>query len=81
MDDLRIPMDVSTGDLRVTLTGESRAWVENYRGILEYTACRILLQGRNGRISFEGEGLCIDYYTGEDMLIRGKIQRIQFDGK
>ena len=34
------------GALRVTLTGNSEAWIENYRGILEYTGERILLQAK-----------------------------------
>lgn len=78
-DTLRIPMDVCENALRVTLTGNSRAWIENYRGILEYTDCVILLQGKNGRVCLEGCGLIIDYYTEDDMLVRGIIHTVRFD--
>lgn len=78
-DTLRIPADVCEGTIRVTLTGNTRAWVENYKGILEYTERTVLLQGKSGRVCFEGEGLCIEYYTGEDMLIRGRIKALKID--
>lgn len=78
-DTLRIPADVCEGTVRVTLTGNTRAWVENYRGILEYTDRTVLLQGKSGRVCFEGEGLCIEYYTGDDMMIRGRIKAVKLD--
>lgn len=47
IDSLQLPKDVCMGALRVTLTGNSEAWIENYRGILEYTGERILLAGQD----------------------------------
>ena len=78
-DTLRIPADVCEGTIRVTLTGNNRAWVENYKVILEYTERTVLLQGKSGRVCFEGEGLCIEYYTNEDMLIRGRIKTLKME--
>lgn len=78
-DMLRIPVDVSDAAVKIILTGNDRVWVENYRGILEYTTQKILLQGREQRICIEGNGLVIDYYTEEDMLIRGRIRSLRFD--
>ena len=63
IDSLQLPKDVCMGALRVTLTGNSEAWIENYRGILEYTGERILLQ---------------DYYTNEDMKISGNISALRY---
>ncbi len=79
-DVLRIPSDTLMGNFRVTLTGDSRALVENYRSILEYSEERILLQGKRGRLGIEGEKLIIDFYTGNDMLVRGRIKRILLEG-
>ena len=61
------------GAMKVTLTGNSEAWIENYRGILEYTENQILLQGKTCQACFEGTRLTIDYYTNEDMKISGCI--------
>ena len=43
IDSLRLPKDICMGAMKVTLTGNREAWVENYRGILEYTEKLILL--------------------------------------
>ncbi|MCM1091103.1 MAG: YabP/YqfC family sporulation protein [Butyrivibrio sp.] len=78
LESLQLPRDVCLGALRVTLTGSTEAWVENYRGLLEYSECSILLQGKNCQVCFEGTGLTIDYYTNEDMKISGCIQNVRY---
>lgn len=78
VESLRLPKDVCMGALRVSLTGSTEAWIENYRGILEYTEQMILLQGKTCQVSFEGKGLSIDYYTNEDMKISGCIQCVRY---
>ena len=45
INSLQLPKDVCMGALRVTLTGNSEAWIENYRGILEYTGITAELDG------------------------------------
>lgn len=77
-DTLRIPMDVCTGETRVTITGVGRIWVENYKGILEYSDNHVLLQSKSFRIRIEGSRLYIRYYTCSDMLICGRIKNIQY---
>lgn len=78
LESLQLPRDVCLGALRVTLTGSTEAWVENYRGLLEYSEQSILLQGKNCQVCFEGVGLAIDYYTNEDMKISGCIQNVRY---
>lgn len=75
---LQLPKDVCMGALRVTMTGNREAWVENYRGILEYSDNIILLQAKNCQVCFEGKGLSIDYYTNEDMKISGFISCVRY---
>lgn len=78
LDSLMLPKDVCLGAIKVSLTGNREAWVENYRGLLEYTQQKILLQGKNCQVCFEGNQLSIDYYTNEDMKISGYIQNVQY---
>lgn len=78
LDSLQLPKDVCLGALRITLTGNAEAWVENYRGLLEYTEQTILLQGKTCQVCFEGKNLSIDYYTNEDMKISGCIQFVRY---
>lgn len=78
MESLQLPKDIMMGACVVTMTGNQDAWIENYRGILEYTDTVILLQGKTCQICFEGTGLLIDYYTNEDMKISGCIQSVSY---
>lgn len=78
MESLKLPKDILMGALKVTLTGSHEAWIENYRGILEYTEKQILLQGKTCQVCFEGTRLSIDYYTNEDMKISGCIACVRY---
>ncbi len=77
-DTLKLPKDICLGAIKVELTGNREAWIENYRGILEYTDSQILLQGKSCQVSFEGTGLSIDYYTNEDMKVSGCIACVRY---
>ncbi len=78
VESLKLPKDICMGALKVTMTGNREAWIENYRGILEYTEKIILLQAKTCQVSFEGTGLSIDYYTNEDMKISGCISCVKY---
>lgn len=78
VESLQLPKDVCMGALRVTMTGNTEAWVENYKGILEYTGQVILLQAKTCQVCFEGTRLSIDYYTNEDMKISGCITCVRY---
>ncbi len=78
IENLKLPKDICMGAMKVTLTGNREAWIENYRGILEYTDKVILLQGKNCQVCFEGSGLSVDYYTNEDMKISGSISAVRY---
>lgn len=76
VESLKLPKDSMLGASIVTLTGNTDAFVENYRGIIEYTGDLILLQGKTCKIKICGKRLYIDYYTNEDMKISGLIEQI-----
>lgn len=78
VESLKLPKDICMGAMRITMTGSQDAWIENYRGILEYTEKLILLQGKTCQVCFEGTGLSIDYYTNEDMKISGCIACVKY---
>lgn len=78
VDSLKLPKDMMMGASIVTVTGNSQALVENYRGILEYTPECIMLQGKACRIAICGCRLRIAYYTNEDMKIEGAISEIRY---
>lgn len=78
VESLKLPKDTMLGAAIVTITGNREAFIENYKGILEYTTESIVLQGKNCKICFEGKQLSIDYYTNEDMKISGSIDTVRY---
>lgn len=78
VESLKLPKDTMLGASIVTVTGNREAFIENYKGILEYTTESIVLQGKNCKICFEGKRLSIDYYTNEDMKISGSIETVRY---
>lgn len=78
LNSLQLPKDIVRGDMRITLTGNREVWIENYKGLLEYTNQSILLQGKSCKVHFEGKCLNIDYYTNEDMKLTGRITCIRY---
>ena len=50
VDSLKLPKDLLLGASIVTLTGNREAWIENYKGIIEYSDTFVLLQGKTCQI-------------------------------
>ncbi len=78
VESLKLPKDSMLGASIVTLTGNTEAFVENYKGIIEYTSEVILLQGKSCKIEITGKRLCIVYYTNEDMKISGWMEKVRY---
>lgn len=76
---LELPEE-ALGALRLTLIGGRRALAENHRGILEYGEERIRLAGQRGSVTLEGSGLRLGAMNRRELLIVGKIQRVEWDG-
>ena len=74
----QIPEDLSESALLFQVTGRQEAYIENYKGILEYTDSRILLLAKHCRLSIEGKHLMIPFYTAEEMKITGQIEHISY---
>lgn len=78
VESLKLPKDSLLGASIVTITGNTEVFVENYKGILEYSSEKILLQGKSCKIELTGNELNIVYYTNEDMKISGRIADIHY---
>ncbi len=74
----RIPKEVALGYSLVSITGNTELIIENYRGILEFNDELIRVLGKLGQIKIYGKHLKIEYYTNEEMKIRGTIEGIEY---
>lgn len=78
VESLHLPKDSLLGASIVTITGNEDVFVENYKGIIEYTSQVILLQGKTCKIKICGKRLNIVYYTNEDMKISGCVEAVHY---
>lgn len=74
-----LPPDLVYGSVLVSVTGQNELLIENYRGILEYKDEHIRIQAKDCRILVVGKHLEIEYYTNEEMKIRGLIEQILYE--
>lgn len=79
VESLNFPKDLILGSAIVSITGYQEVYVENYRGILEYTDCEIVLSTKTCQIRIRGCCLQIEYYTSEEMKICGEIHCLNFE--
>ena len=77
-DMANIPKDVTQGLPYISMLGNSELYLENYSGILEYNHEIIRIQTKTGRIELTGNRLHIDYYSNDEMKIKGFIKKIEF---
>jgi sporulation protein YqfC len=73
-----LPGDVMANRSRLTLVGAGDLLVENHRGVLEYTADRIVLAVPEGKVAVGGQGLTIASISADQVTVQGSIRTIQF---
>lgn len=75
---LGLPRELVTGSAVLSSFGDSCLFVENHKGIIEYSKELIKLQARPCKIQIKGTNLEISFYTSEEIKITGRIQEIQY---
>lgn len=78
VETMDIPRDLAYREPLVTVTGNTRLCIENYKSILEYTPTKLLLATGPGKLKIHGSGLKIVSYTNDEMRISGHIAEILF---
>lgn len=71
-----IPKDVSMGMSIIRIMGHQELYIENYRGILEYTDTCLRILTKMGQINISGSKLEIVYYSNDEMKIIGVFENI-----
>ncbi len=74
-----LPADLAYGSVLLSVTGRNEILIENYKGILEYRDDHIRVQTKDCRILFVGKRLQIEYYTNEEMKIKGFLEQIIYE--
>ncbi len=62
---------------RAVIFGENSAYIENVRGILSFSNESLTLSLKSGTLEIFGEKLYIKKYCGGDIIVCGKILRLE----
>lgn len=77
-DMLDMPLDVLCDMPRTEISGRSRVYVENFRGILDYNESCIKINTTTGIVKIDADNLVIESITDEGVWIKGMVIRIEF---
>ncbi len=75
---LEIPNEVVSDRPRITTVGKREVFVENYKGILEFSNEIVRINSNYGIITITGKNMKIREITSEDMIICGNIKNIDY---
>lgn len=70
--------NIKNGSICVKIANNYEAQIENYKGIVEYSSKKIVIEGKDIRLCVEGCNLSIAYYTNDEMKISGTICSVKY---
>lgn len=78
-DTMRVPKDVAMDLPRLSLCGDREIFIENHKGLLEYTDTDIRVKMRDGVMHLSGSGLRIIIMEYERMVIDGRFKSVEYE--
>ena len=78
VEKLELPQDIVLGVPILTMQGNTELLIENHRGLLQYDTDEIRARTKTFAVQIEGKELNIQEYRKDLLIIRGKIERMQF---
>lgn len=70
--------DFTSADSRVELLSNKEATIEGCKGIMDYERNYIKLNIGSGTVAFFGKDLYAYSYSGDTVILRGKISSLEF---
>lgn len=73
-----VPKDVIMNIPRITISGDREIYIENHKGVTEYTDSIIRVSTGMGTVKIHGRSLTISAIRQEDILINGRFIKIEY---
>lgn len=73
-----LPKDIVLNLPKLIFTGSHEVYIENYRGIVEYSDTQIRLNTSERTLKITGVGLGIKNIATEEITISGRINAVEF---
>lgn len=75
---LELPKDIILDIPKITMLGNLQIYIENHKGIIEYTNNRIRISTKSGALRIIGKNLLLKNIVLEEIVIVGEIQQVEF---
>lgn len=73
-----LPRDLVLNLPRIIVIGNTQFYVENHKGVSEYSEHRIRIKITGGEVCVSGENLLVKNVYSDEILIEGNIKEINF---
>jgi sporulation protein YqfC len=74
---LDLPLDTMIDWPRITISGNRNLVIQNHWGIIEYDASVARISTKLGELLVTGDGLVLVCALKEEIIIEGKIQKVE----
>lgn len=75
---MELPGDVVLDLPKIVMVGNIQLFIENHRGIIEYTPERVRVSVGDGEIAVNGENLMLRNILPDELCVEGNIQSLGF---
>ena len=76
-----LPAEAIGGALRIIAVGDKSLYMENHRGILEYTQKRLRINAQENDVLIMGENLVLKKMGRKNLVVEGDIKVLEFSKK
>ena len=73
-----IPQDALLDMPRITMIGDAQFYLENHRGIIEYTSEKVRVSVLGGSLEITGANLVLKNIKQDEIAIQGMISQLTF---
>lgn len=77
-DLLELPRDIVLDLPKITLVGNLQLYIENHKGIIEYSTGLIRINTKSGILVVTGSDLIIRTIVIEEIIVVGRIDKVEF---
>jgi sporulation protein YqfC len=77
-DLLELPRDIVLDLPKITLVGNLQLYIENHKGIIEYSTGLIRINTKSGILVVTGSDLSIRTIVVEEIIVVGRIDKVEF---
>ncbi|HZK25252.1 MAG TPA: sporulation protein YqfC [Oscillospiraceae bacterium] len=79
VDAMELPKEIILNLPKVTIIGNVQCYIENHRGVIEYSSERVRVAINSGELIVSGQDLFIRYMANEEIAVDGSINAVQYE--